>query len=156
MQHDDLVALAKVRLEELLSFFGYNATAEVVETEDGVELQVPADYGGRLIGHHGETLRAIQHVLNMMIRHQSGRDSERTYISVDIAGYKQSRNKLLAEQGIAAADKAVSSGEEQVLRPMPASERRMVHMAISSREDVDTESRGEEPKRYIVVRPKSS
>jgi len=151
---DDLIALAKVRTEEIVSFFGYNVTADVTDDGDTAELQIPTDSSGRLIGHHGETLRAIQHLVNMMVRNAAGDSREHLYISVDIAGYKQARAKVLAEQGVAAADKAVASGEEQVLRPMPAAERRMVHMAIADRDDVETESRGQEPKRYIVIKPK--
>ena len=155
MSREDVIALAKVRLEEMLSFFGYNVHAEVVELDGDVELRVPSDDSGRLIGHHGETLRAIQHIINMIVRNATSHSHEHLYISVDIAGYKQARAKALGEQGIAAADRVAASGEEQALAPMSAAERRMVHMAIADRTDVVTESRGEEPKRFIVIKPRA-
>ena len=156
MEREDVIALAKVRLEEILTFYGYNVTAEVVNDGDSVELRVPTDDSGRLIGHHGETLRALQHVVNMIVRNALGSSREHLYVSVDIAGYKQARAKALGEQGIATADRVASSGVEQALAPMSAAERRMVHMAIADRTDVETESRGDEPKRYIVIKPKAS
>ncbi len=144
--------LAKRRLEELVSFFGVNAEAEVKETEDGIELEIAADSSGRLIGYHGETLRALQYLVNLMV--QAGGERERVYI--DVAGYKKARAYSLEKQAREAAERVVASGEEEALPPMNAAERRIVHMALRELDTVGTDSRGEEPKRYIVVLPKAA
>ncbi len=148
--NDELIAYAKNQLEELLTFFGLNTTVAIERDGENVELQVPADLAGRLIGHHGETLRAIQHIVNMMVR---AKTRERVYVSVDIAGYKQARAEALTAQALASADKAVSEGEKQELRPMTPAERRVVHMALAERSDVTTESAGEGADRRVVIVP---
>jgi spoIIIJ-associated protein len=142
--------LAKRRLEELVSFFGVNAEATVAETEEGVELEIEADTSGRLIGYHGETLRALQYLVNLMV--QKSGEHQRVYI--DIAGYKKARAYSLEKQAREVAERVVASGSEEALPPMNAAERRIVHMALRDLDTVGTDSRGEEPKRYIVVLPK--
>jgi spoIIIJ-associated protein len=149
----DAAAVAKLRLEELLTFFGINTTVEVTEQDDHIELQVPAADAGHLIGYHGETLRAIQYVINTIVRQQVG---ERNFISVDIAGYKQARAEALAEQAKAAAEKVIADGEEHEMRPMNAAERRMVHMALADDDRVFTESIGEGTSRRLVIKRKDA
>ena len=144
--------LAKRRLEELVSFFGVNAEAVVNETEAGIELDIEADSSGRLIGYHGETLRALQYLVNQMV--QATGERQRVYI--DIAGYKKARAYTLEKQAKEAAEKVIASGEEYAFPPMNAAERRVVHIALRDLGTVDTDSRGEEPKRYIVVLPKAA
>lgn len=140
--------LAKRRLEELISFFGLNVSVAAEQTEDGVELQIESDATGRLIGHHGETLRSLQHLLNMMMREAA----PGVRFVVDVGGYRKARAEQLADMARSAAAKAVETGEEVVLRPMNAAERRLVHMALADSKDVETESRGEDPHRRIVIK----
>jgi spoIIIJ-associated protein len=142
--------LAKRRLEELVSFFGVNAEANVTEGDDTIELEIESDTSGKLIGYHGETMRALQYVLNLMVQ-ESG---ERRRVYLDVAGYKKARAYNLEKQALESADAVINSGEEVELSPMNAAERRIVHMALRERSDVTTDSRGEDPKRYIVIMPK--
>jgi spoIIIJ-associated protein len=143
--------LAKRRLEELVSFFGVNAEATINETEAGIELEIEADSSGRLIGYRGETLRALQYLVSQMV--QATGERQRVYI--DIAGYKKARAYTLEKQAKEAAEHVVASGEEYAFPPMNAAERRIVHIALRDLGTVDTDSRGEEPKRYLVVLPKA-
>ncbi len=137
------------RLADLLSFFGVNAQIECTETEEEVVFSVASDGGGRLIGHHGENLAAIQHIMGMLGR----RSGERRRITVDIGGYKRAREHYLQQAALQAADSVVKSRSEEALAPMNPAERRIVHQALTERSDIETESRGEEPKRFIVVKP---
>jgi spoIIIJ-associated protein len=146
------VQLAKRRLEELISFFGLNVAVEAEQVDEGVELQVLSDSTGRLIGRHGETLRALQHLVSMMMKEAA----PGVRFTVDIAGYRKAQAEKLAEMAKEAAAKAVETGEEVVLRPMNAGERRLVHMALHDSEEVETESRGEDPYRRIVIKKRSS
>lgn len=141
--------LAKRRLEELVSFFGVNAEAIINETPEGIELEIEADSSGRLIGYHGETLRALQYLVNLMVQ----KSGERQRVYIDIAGYKKARAYSLEKQAHEAAERVVASGKEVAFPPMNAAERRIVHLALRDLGTVDTDSRGEEPKRYIVVLP---
>ena len=146
---EDLQALAKLRLEEMLSFFGVNANIKVTEEDNVITLNVETDTTGRLIGHRGETLRALQHVLNALVR---SRTTESVFISVDIAGYKQAQAERVAAKATEAADKVMSTGKEQYLRPMNAAERRLVHMALAAIPEVVTESVGVDPNRRVVIK----
>jgi len=143
--------LAKRRLEEIVSFFGVNTDAAVAESEAGIELEIEADSSGRLIGYHGETMRAMQYLVNLMVQ-QTG---ERRRIYIDIAGYKKARAYSLEKQAREVAERVVATGAEEVMPPMNAAERRIVHLALRELDTVATDSRGEEPKRSVVVLPKS-
>ena len=143
--------LAKRRLEELVSFFGVNAQATVVENEEGIELELEADSSGLLIGYHGETLRSLQYLVNLMVQNTG----ERRRVYIDVAGYKKARAFSLEKQALEIAKRVVESGKEEALPPMNAAERRIVHLALKNIEEIDTDSRGEDPKRYIVVLPKA-
>jgi spoIIIJ-associated protein len=143
--------IAKQRLEELVSFFGANVTVEADLTDDGIELNIAGSASTpRLIGHRGETLRAIEYLLGQMIKRI---DPEAPRVLVDIAGYKQARRDALTEMAAEIATRVKASGEEEELKPMNPAERRIVHVALREIEGVDTESRGEGADRRIVVKP---
>lgn len=142
--------LARRRLEELVSFFGVNAEVTVAETDDGIELELVADASGKLIGHRGENLRSIQYLVNLMVQ----RAGEKRRVFVDIAGYKKARAYQLEKQAREAAERVAETGTEEELAPMNAAERRIVHMVLRDLPAVATESRGEEPRRYIAIVPR--
>lgn len=147
------LALAKLRCEELLMFFGVNTTVRAEENENTIELSVePTEATSLLIGRHGETLHALQHLLNMILSTQGEEPSERTYINLDIAGYKQARTEQLMTKAKQAAEEVESSGEEKTLRPMNPAERRIVHMALAEVAGITTESIGRDPQRRIVIK----
>ena len=145
------VQLAKRRLEDLIAFFGLNVAVEAKATDEGVWLEVLSDSTGRLIGRHGETLRALQHLVSMMMKDAA----PGVRFTVDVAGYRRAQAEKLAEMAREAAARAVETGEEVVLRPMNAGERRLVHMALHDSDEVETESRGEDPHRRIVIKKRS-
>jgi spoIIIJ-associated protein len=142
---------AKQRLEEIISYFGINAEAHVQETDEGILLEVAGSPATpRLIGHRGETLRAIEYLLNQMIKRVDG---EAPRVSVDIAGYRAARRNTLEALAQEIAGRVASSGQEEELKPMNPAERRIVHMALRELTSVTTESRGEGRDRRIVVKP---
>lgn len=145
----DLADLAKEYLEALLTFFGVNALVTVYQTDDAIELSVDSDVTGRLIGHRGETLAALQQLLNSMLR---GKTDDRRYVSIDIANYKKARAEQLAEKVRKDAQEVIENGEPKRLRPMNAAERRIVHMTLAEMTEVLTESEGEGRDRRVVIR----
>ena len=147
---DDAIALAKMRLEDLLSFFGINAKVNVCDTGEVVELTTDAADTAHLIGRHGETLRSLQYLVNQMVRLHT---TERVFFSVDIAGYKKGRDEKLVEQAREAAVKVAETGESFEFPPMTAAERRVIHSAVTEMTGVTTESVGQEPHRRIVIKP---
>jgi spoIIIJ-associated protein len=148
---DEALVLAKVRIEELLSFFGINADVDARLVEDVIELDVE-DGDGRLIGHRGENLNALQHLVNMMVRAAS---PERVFVRLDIAGYNRARNESLAAKANEEADLVAQTGSEKIMRPMTPAERRIVHMALSERNDIFTESTGADPRRRVVIKKRA-
>lgn len=148
MTKDELGAI-EAKLEELLTFFGYNVAVEAEEHGHTVQLNIQTSDGARLIGHRGETLAALQHIMNSM--HQSS--GEKHYIVVDVSGYKEARANRLAEKVQQDAKKVIETGEKHRLRPMNAAERRVVHMALADIDGVATESEGEGRDRRVVIVP---
>ena len=147
--NDDLLALAKFRLEEMLTFFGVNVSVKVANSDDTIELSVDTAPTGRLIGHRGETLEALQQLMNAIVRAQT---SERVYVSIDVGDYKKSRAEQLALSVQTDARKVVETGEPKSLRPMNAAERRIVHMALADMPEVSTDSEGEGHDRRVVIK----
>ena len=148
MTKDELGAIA-AKLEELLTFFVYNLEVTPEEHGHTVQLNIETNDGARLIGHRGETLAAIQHIMNSM--HQGADDKH--YIVVDVSGCKEARANRLAEKVQLDAKKVIETGESHRLRPMNAAERRVVHMALADIDGVATESEGEGKDRRVVIVP---
>ncbi len=104
-----------------------------------------------LIGEKGQTLIELQRLLGMILNKKS---KNRFYLDLDINDYKKKKNKYLKELAQDLADEVSLTQKEKTLSPMNSYERRIVHLALSGREDVTTESEGEEPKRKVVIKPK--
>lgn len=102
-----------------------------------------------LIGYHGKTLDAFQHLVNLMLYKEK---EENAHVTVDINGYKEKRIEKLHEIARKYIDKARFFDQEVHLPPMAAWERRQVHMLIAEYPDVETESMGEKEDRHIVLR----
>jgi spoIIIJ-associated protein len=145
---------AVVRLEEVLHEIAsaVGVDAEIRLTEDGEEVSAEfiGDDLGLLIGHHGQTIDAIQHLVYRIAYHGS---DERKRVVVDAAGYRERRAVALRAAGDQAAEAAIRDGRPISLDPMSAQERKVVHEHLKSRYDVETYSEGQEPARRLVVAP---
>lgn len=104
-----------------------------------------------LIGERGQTLSDIQHLLRALLRKKI---VEPFYINLDINNYKKKKAEYLKEMARSVADEVSLVKKEKDLPPMPAYERRLIHMELASREDIISESTGEGQDRRIVVRPR--
>ena len=129
---------------------GLRATVDVVETPDEIRATVNGDELGLLIGKHGATIDAIQHLaFRAAFR---GRET-RKQVTVDAAGYRERREAALHRMADRAAAEALRYERAVELEPMRAPERKVVHTYLSERSDVQTHSEGEEPERRLVVSP---
>jgi spoIIIJ-associated protein len=152
----EALAAGKVILEQLLVHIGFAARVDV-ETGETSRLNVLGDEGereelGALIGRKGERLSALQHLVNLMLSRQMG---TWTRVLVDVEDYRGRRERQLREIAERAAKRVVETGKMLQLEPMPALERRWIHLALKSNPDVATQSIGEEPNRRIVVLPRA-
>ncbi|HVQ45014.1 MAG TPA: R3H domain-containing nucleic acid-binding protein [Candidatus Saccharimonadia bacterium] len=147
----DTLEFAKLRLEELVAFFGVNVQVAADVTDDGIELSIDSiPASPRLIGHRGETLRALEYLVNQMVKAHDGLAPR---VMVDIAGYREARRHSLEELARDTAARVKESGAEEELKPMNPADRRIVHMALREIDGVQTESRGDGHDRRIVVLP---
>jgi spoIIIJ-associated protein len=140
-------------VEELLGKMDIDAIAEPTEAGGRVYVDIldgdPEDMS-LLIGRHGQTLDAIQELSRQVVGH---RLDQRIKVLVDVEDYRKRRAERVVERAQAAAEAALDSGNEQELEPMDALERKIAHDAVAEIEGVSTESRGEDPDRYVVVLP---
>lgn len=153
-----VAAVAKEVLEELLSRMKLTAEVELKSSLEGasaetesIVLEVKGDDLGILIGRRGETLASLQYLVRLIIAHYQ---KARVPLTIDVEGYKQRRYQSLRELALRLAQKAKSSGRSVTLEPMPADERRIVHLALSVNPDVTTQSIEEGEVRKVVILPR--
>jgi spoIIIJ-associated protein len=150
--------VAKRTLEELLAKMGIRAQVVIrqrVEVEEGerppVVLDVMGDDLGILIGRRGETLAALQYITRLIV----SRKTRRWYpLVVDVEQYKVRRERSLKRLAQRMAERASFSKQTVALEPMPAYERRIVHIALRGHPSVITKSVGEGDQRKVTIIPK--
>jgi spoIIIJ-associated protein len=152
----EALAAGKVILEKLLEHMGFEVRVEV-ESGETSRLNVVGDGDerealGALIGRKGERLSALQHLVNLMLSREMG---AWTRVLVDVEDYRGRRERQLREIAERAASRVLETGKMLQLEPMPALERRWIHLALRNNPDVATQSIGEEPNRRIVVLPRA-
>jgi spoIIIJ-associated protein len=129
---------------------GLRATVDVEEGADEIRATVNGDDLGLLIGKHGGTIDALQHIA---YRAAFRGDGDRKQVIVDAAGYRERREAALQRMADRAAADALRYDRPVELEPMRAPERKIVHNYLSERSDVETHSEGDEPDRRLVVSP---
>lgn len=139
-------------LENLLGLLGLEGSFEVDEREDGVFVSIDAEDPGILIGRGGETLASLQLILNLISSRQFGQDNSKRII-VDVSDWRKSKEEDLASKSAIWAQKVIETKEPLELEPMPAWQRRIVHMIVEQTPGVKSESVGEGPERRLVISP---
>ena len=153
----EALAAGKRILETLMGHLGFDARVEVAAGETS-RLNVVAqgddrDALGALIGRKGERLSALQHLVNLMLSKEMG---AWTRVLVDVEDYRGRRERQLRELAERAAARVVETGKMLQLEPMPALERRWIHLTLRDHADVATQSIGEEPNRRVVLVPRAA
>jgi predicted RNA-binding protein Jag len=151
----EALAAGKAILEQLMSHLGFEIRVEVDSGETS-RLNVVGDGDekealGALIGRKGERLSALQHLVNLMLSKEIG---SWTRVLVDVEDYRGRRERQLRDLATRAAAKVVETGKMLQLEPMPALERRWVHLTLRDHPNVATQSIGEEPNRRVVLVPR--
>jgi len=151
----EALAAGKRILETLMGHLGFDATVEVAAGETS-RLNVVAqgddrDSLGALIGRKGERLSALQHLVNLMLSKEMG---SWTRVLVDVEDYRGRRERQLRELADRAAARVMETGKMLQLEPMPALERRWIHLTLRDHAGVATQSIGEEPNRRVVLVPR--
>ena len=141
---------AKEVLEELLRLMEVPGTVEIATGGEVARLNVRGSDLGVLIGRRGEKLASLQHIVNLIV---AKREGEYRRISVDVENYRGRREEQLRDVAERAAQRVIQTGKIIQLEPMPAIERRIVHMALVENAKIRTQSVGVEPNRRIVILP---
>ncbi|MHB1837923.1 MAG: Jag family protein [Solirubrobacteraceae bacterium] len=137
-------------LERIAAAAGVDATVSIESREDGLHAEYEGDDLGRLIGHHGQTIDAIQHLAFRIVARAT---DERVPVIVDAAGYRERRAVVLKATADQAAQAAIAERRAVALEAMSALERKVIHEHLKARGDVETYSEGQEPSRHLVVAP---
>ena len=155
--------------EDSLLHLSHQVVAEMLEKMK-IQAQVDAHYGepdeqgerpvlvdihgedlGVLIGRRAEILNAMQYIVNLIVSKQM---EHWVQVTLDVEGYRLRRERQLRQMARRMADQALKTGRRQVLEPMAASERRIVHLELRDHPGVVTQSVGEEPARKVTIVPK--
>jgi spoIIIJ-associated protein len=144
------VAQVQEVLQRIADAAGVEATVEVRESAEGLTGEYIGDDLGLLIGHHGQTIDAIQH---LAYRISTRGAAERKPVTVDAAGYRERRAVTLRAAADQAAHDALEARRPVSLEAMSPLERKVIHEHLKGRHDIETYSEGQEPARRLVVAP---
>jgi spoIIIJ-associated protein len=147
----DMADMAKDVLETLLKLMKITADVSVAQAADGdlpVALNIEGDDLGVLIGRRGQTLSSLQYVVRLIVAEKS---KAWVPINVDVAGYKKRRYESLQNLALRLAEQVVRNRRLITLEPMPADERRIIHLALADNPDVTTQSVGEGETRKVAI-----
>jgi spoIIIJ-associated protein len=157
-EEDQVALLARKTVEELLRLMKLEAKVEPTsplqasspETKS-IALEIKGQDLGILIGRRGETLAALQYIVRLIVARQQ---KARVPVAIDVEGYKQRRYHVLRDLALRLAQKVKATGRSTTLEPMPADERRVIHLALSVNPDVTTQSIGEGEVRKVAILPR--
>ena len=152
MSADHQAAAGRVRelLERIAGDAGIDADVEVHDSPEGLVGVYVGDDVAPLIGHHGQTIDAIQHLAYRFATRGRG---DRVPVVVDAGGYRERRAESLRQTADQAAATALAEDRAVALDPMTALERKVIHEHLKGRRELETYSEGQEPSRHLVVAP---
>lgn len=149
----DMAVMAKEALERLLDSMKISALVELKELpreegEASISLDIRGEDLGILVGRWGQTLASLQYIVNLIV---SRRFRAHAGVAVDVEGYRERRSESLRLLALRLADRVKTTGRFFTLEPMPANERRIVHLALRDDPEIVTQSVGEGENRKIVI-----
>jgi spoIIIJ-associated protein len=142
---------ARSLVARIVETLGVDADVVARDDPEAIVVTCSGPDVGLLIGRHGQTIDAIQYLLNVIAYRAHGDDKKD--VVVDAAGYRARRQETLETLALRVADRVRESGEREELEPMTAVERKVVHLHLKEVAGVGTTSEGTEPNRYVVVVP---
>jgi len=138
-------------VERITDGLGLQCRIDVAESDAAIVASCTGRDLGMLIGKHGQTIDAIQYLVNAILARSQGDD--RKEVVVDAAGYRERRRASLEALAVRSAERALASHASVELDPMTAVERKVVHVRLKEFAGVRTTSEGTEPNRYVVILP---
>lgn len=124
---------------------------DIIRKDSQVLLDINGDKVAHLIGYKGKTIESLQSLINSMLQKE---DEEYAKVFVEINGYKKQKEEKLKKFANKMANNVIRFRKPIRLEPMSAYERLIIHQELANRNDVETESIGEEPRRRVVIKKK--
>jgi len=141
----------KKTAEKLFEMLQVEGEITVEEAEEGVNVVLSTQESGIVIGHHGETLEALQLILSLVAAKEIG---EFVRIALEVGDYRKSREEYLRSLAASSKEKAIAEGIEITLPMLKSWERRVIHLMFQDDKEVTSESVGEGKERVLVVKPR--
>ena len=151
VEESDLAADVRGLLVRITAEIGVDCRVDIREDDESLVAVCSGRELGLLIGKHGQTIDAIQYLVNAIALRSWSDD--RKEIVVDAAGYRARRQASLEALAVRSAERALRSGDPVELDPMTAVERKVVHVRLKEFDGVETTSEGTEPNRFVVISP---
>jgi spoIIIJ-associated protein len=146
------VAWLRKTLDEIIARMGLKASVEAQQEEDKILLEIKGDGSGLIIGKHGQTLDALQYIMNKIAGHRYKELKER--VVLDTENYRGRRVAALENMALRMREKVKKSRKAVIIGPLNPQDRRVIHMTLSGDEDVRTESKGDGFYKKLVIAPK--
>jgi len=151
MEDEGQAAEARRLVSRIVTELGVEGSVDADEGKDTITVTVSGGDVAILIGRHGQTIDAVQYLLNVIAYRAYG--EAKKDVVVDAAGYRERRRATLETLADEIADRVRESGKAEELEPMTSVERKIVHLRLKDAAGVATTSEGTEPNRYVVVLP---
>ncbi len=145
---EEVCAEAMQLIRDVGTSIGLELDVEVKRNRDGYVMSISGNDLGLLIGRRGQTLDALQYLVNIVANRYSDKFIR---IVLDAENFRDRRRKTLEELADRLANKVIRSGREVVLEPMSSQERKVIHARLQNHNRVKTTSKGEEPNRRVVI-----
>ncbi len=148
---DQTVAKIEEMVQKLLRLMDISSQVKVSVQDDRYKVDIDtAGVDGLLIGKKGQNLEELTYLVKRMVGKQLKRNVR---IEVDVGGYRRRRQEALRNKAISLANKVKSTGREMRMEPLPAAERRIVHLALQGDTQVKTYTVGEGDLKNVVIAP---
>ena len=147
----ELAQLAQRTVISLIEAMGFRATVNAEEEGGAVQVSITGPELAPLIGRRGQTLEALDLLVNLIVAHSCGR---RVPVVVDVERYRERRRETLEEMAWRFAERVRRTGRPVALRPMSSAERRIIHTTLAQDSGITTHSEGEDPERRVVIAPR--
>ena len=145
---ENIATEGKELLQEVLEKMGISVVIEKMIKEDKIILHLHGKDLGVLIGKHGQTLDALQYLVNL----KANKDRENhCFVMLDVENYRTRREETLKALAHRLASRVKHNHDKMVLEPMNGYERKIIHVALQHTEHIRTESEGQEPYRHVVI-----
>lgn len=142
----------KDKIKEVLKILEIDGDFELSEIEEGFEISLDTQDSGIVIGHHGDTLEALQIIISLVVSKELG---EYKRVSIEVGDYKKNRSEYLTTLAMETKERVLTENKEIFLPDLKSWERRVVHLLLQDDKEVMSESMGEGKDRVLVVRPRN-